>query len=283
MGVATKQLRMPCGLEEQGGIVHRDLEIRKLKGRIQRDVARMQAQKRANAADILDAILTPSIIRVGNEPATPMTLRAMHVADRDWVLFELRKLTWGSLVTAKHPCQTCDEVMIYEDFDLDTLKIVTLGDDVPWWNGERVVEAEELEQLEPADRQALRCRVLVLENDELGVRGVFRFGNGDDQALIGKLADRPIDALWRMMSLTCIQWKDPEHDIDKPPRKGIKDSFWEDVDMDIVDWAQAAYRDAQPGVDTNIELVCANDHLQEVLLSPTDFFFPEVAKRRSRS
>lgn len=277
----TKMLELPCGLEETGGVVSREIEIRKLKGRVQRELAKLQQRKRPDAAVMLDTILQPSIVSLNGTPPDLMRLRRMLLADRDWLLFELRKHTWGSFVTAKQKCEECDLIYTYPGIDLDDLKIIRLGDDTPWWDGEKAIDGAEVVKLQGEARAALGCRVFVLENDDLGCRAVFRFGNGNDQSSISKYADQQVKAVWRMMADTCLQWQDPDQSFDRPPKKGFKEDFWDEVDMDIVGWVQRAFADAQPGVETKIEITCEEGHDQEVTLNATDFFFPEVSAKRS--
>lgn len=277
---STKFLELPCGIEEQGGKIQREIEVKKLKGKIQREIARLQARKRPDAATILDAVLRPSIVSIGNDKPSFNLLRKMHLADRDWLLFELRKHTWGTKVTTKHKCETCGEMMEIENFDLDELLVIRLDDDIPWWNGNDVVN---LEGLSADAMDSLKCRVLVIENDELEARGLFRFANGDDQSAISKYGDKPVEAVWKMMSLTCLQWKDPDNEVSKLPKRGLADDFWEEVDMDILDWAQVAFKDGQPGVETEITMICEDGHEQGVLLNATDFFFPKARQRSSKS
>ena len=166
---SIKSLELPCGIESEGGVVRKNIEIRKLKGKVQRDIARLQAAKRPDAGAILDAILMPSVIGVEGEKPAINDIRLMLIADRDWLLFELRKHTWGSIISIKNKCTEpgCGEVTSYPDFDLDDLETVTL-DDAPWWDGNDAIPAEVVAKMSESDCKSLRCRVVLLENEELG-------------------------------------------------------------------------------------------------------------------
>jgi hypothetical protein len=80
---STVQLELPCGFVRNGEIIRR-VEIRKMKGRIQRDIARMQGQKK-NAAAIIDMILHQSIVALGEEKPTLGQIQDLLLADRDWL------------------------------------------------------------------------------------------------------------------------------------------------------------------------------------------------------
>lgn len=279
---SIKSLELPCGLESEGGIVRKNIEIRKLKGKVQRDIARLQAAKKPDAGAILDAILMPSVVGVEGERPTINDVRLMLIADRDWLLFELRKHTWGPLISVKNKCEEpgCGEVTSYPEFDLDDLETVTL-DDAPWWDGKDAIPADVVAKMSEEELKSLRCRVVLLENEDLEIRAIFRFGNGRDQSQITRLADRPVEAMWKMMSLTCLYWDDPDHMVGSNiPKQSLDQSFWDDVDMDIIDWVQAAFADAQPGIETKADLECYScNNIEKVAISPTDFFFPAAARR----
>lgn len=279
---SIKNLELPCGVESEGGVIRKNVEIRKLKGKIQREIARLQAAKRPDAGAILDAILMPSVVGIEGKAPSINDIRLMLIADRDWLLFELRKHTWGPLISVKHTCEEpgCGEVTAYPEFDLNDLETVML-DDACWWDGQEVITAEQFAGMSEGDCKSLRCRVILLENDDLGVRAVFRYGHGRDQSQITKLANRPVEAMWKMMSLTCLSWDDPDHTLGADlPKKGLGQAFWDDVDMDIIDWVQAAFGDAQPGIETKAELECYScNNIERVAINPTDFFFPAAARR----
>ena len=279
---SIKSLELPCGLESEGGVVRKNIEIRKLKGKVQRDIARLQAAKKPDAGAILDAILMPSVVGVEGDKPTINDIRLMLIADRDWLLFELRKHTWGPTISVKNKCEEpgCGEVTSYPDFDLNDLETVTL-DDAPWWDGKDAISADVVAKMSEEELKSLRCRVVLLENEDLEIRAIFRFGNGRDQSQITRLADRPVEAMWKMMSLTCLYWDDPDHMVGSNiPKQNLDQSFWDDVDMDIIDWVQAAFADAQPGIETKADLECYScNNIEKVAISPTDFFFPAAARR----
>jgi hypothetical protein len=275
----SKILELPCGIERAGS-TERSVEIVKLKGRIQRDIARLQGKKNPDAGALIDAILHPSLIAVGEGKPKGNDIRKMLIADRDWLLFELRKHTWGPLVTAKHICSTCDAPMVYENFDLNTLEVISLDDDAAWWDGAQVIQASDVAEMGSDERAKLMFRVYQIENEELEVSATFRYGTGFDQGALSRLADKPVEAAWKMMSLTCLEWRDEDNNYKRVGKKFLPDDFWADVDMDIVGWAQLAFNDAQPGVDSTVELQCEDGHVEEVTLNASDFFFPEVHQKR---
>ena len=91
----NKSLELPCGLEGENGQVIRDAEIRKIKGRVRRDVARLASKKNPDNAAILEAILKPTLVSIGGQKITTVKLLKMQLADRDFVLFEAYRHTHG--------------------------------------------------------------------------------------------------------------------------------------------------------------------------------------------
>lgn len=281
---SAKQLDLPCGLEQVGGSVARACEIRKLKGRMQREIAKMHAKKKIPQAKLLNSILLPSIVSIGGESPTLRLVRDMHIGDRDWLLFELRKHTWGDKVDIEHKCEDCGAKVTLPGFDLNKLTLHTIPEDADWWNGTDVVPANRIDSLPEEELKLLRCRCFTLEPDEgddMEYRGVFRYGNGNDQAALAPVAHLPIDSLFTMMSSTCLFWDDPEHQ-EGPVRKkrGLPVDFWEDLDMDVLDKVEAQFNDAQPGIDTQVEVECDEcGHEDKIRINIANFFFPEARKR----
>lgn len=278
--MSTAFLDLPVGVEEMGRVLRR-VEVRKLKGKMQRDVARLAAKKRPNPEGIIQTILQPSIVSLDGRPTRIEDLRGMPMGDSDWLLFELRKLTWGPEVTATVECKACvaekqaDATATYLIDLNEELKTTSVPADAPWWDGEQILTLAEAGARAP-DLTRRYCRVLQLASPDHQVEAYFRYGTGRDREALGKYAEEPLEALWKLMAMTCVSWRDPEHGQVTIPPKGLSEDFWEDLDADVLGWAQAAFAEATPGVDTSITVNCSHGHSQKTQLQPINFFFPEV-------
>lgn len=275
--MAEKNLELPCGVVLNTGHIEKHVTIRKMKARVQREVASLVGKKNPNPTEVLDFILTSSVTRFGEEDGLrPKYLTDMLLADRDWLLFQIRIHTHGPLTDVEQECAKCEEKYTYPDFDLSSFPLKAIDKEtVLWWDGNEVLTPDKVRFGE-----IIPCRVFVLQNEEAEARGVFRYPNGSDQRDIASLGNKPVEALWRLLVRTCMLWEDAEHGVSKGK---VKAELWDDLDIDVMDWLQAAFAEAMPGLDTTSKLTCPEGHESEVRVSAADFLFRSSVKRRSPS
>lgn len=272
-------LELPCGRDLPGGRVERSVTITKIKGKVQRDVARIASKKNTSAGAVVDAILRPTLKTAEGSPVGPGELNSLFLGDRDWLIFQLHKLTKGSEIESTYTCEECKKPSMVVT-DIDTMEIFPLGDDVPWWDGKKVVAADQIAKLSEEERQELLCRVIELKNPELEAHGVFRYPRGIEQRSLKGKETNPLDLIWKLMSVSLLYWKDPDNELLVEGRGGAKQTFWDEVDSDILTWAQEQFTSRQPGVDNRIEIECCEcDATQEVAVSAVDFLFPKLGAR----
>jgi hypothetical protein len=275
-------LELPCGYESEGTVI-RPVTIKRMKGRVQRDIAALSAKKKSDPAEILEAVLRPSWVSLGGNKVNKVTLLGALLADRDFLLFEMVKLLRGSKVSMEEECPArgCDETFEIFDIDLDELPVTRLGDDSDWWGPQGLVKAEDVKGMSDGERALLECRVFVLENEELGTHGVFRYPRGKEQRQVSSLAEKPIEVIWKLMSLTCLSWKCPDLDIPATPKGGLKMTFWDDVDYLVLEWLEEAFGEAQPGVDSSLDATCTScGHEFKTQVRALDFLFRKSQKER---
>jgi hypothetical protein len=281
-----KNVDLPCGLELPGGKLVRSAVIRKLKGQGQIDAASLASKKNPDNSEVMQAVLTPSVVRIGDKSCSSTIFQDMLIADTDALLFEVVRLTAGDRVTVKDVCPDCPKgegATEIRDFDLSALQVDGLDDaEGKWWLDGRILTPEDVTKLAPEERENVRCRVFTLTNEELGVQSVFRYPRGRDRKAIGKMSGNLFEATWKLMSLTAMRWHDPEHDVEKIPPGGLHGRFWSDVDADILNWLYEAWSDAQPGVESRFDAECPNGHEFTATASAMDFLF-RVPNRRRRS
>ena len=280
--VSTKSVELPFGYEKFGTVEYQ-AEISKFKGRAQRDVARLAKKSSPDATEILEAALRPSLVGVGGEKTSGALLGSLSLADRDALMFDVVRFTRGDIVpiTQRCPRPGCDGVTTYDEFDLSTLPVTKLPRDAGvWWNGERTASQSEVDSLPPDEQKKFRVRVFSVEDEKLGVKALFRFPKGNDHRKIGKMAEREVEAIWTLMSCTCIRWSSPG--VDHEAGKGnLPVSFWADLDLDVVELAQAEYTEAMPGIDSRVEFECSSCGNEfRAPVRALDFLFQGSDKRK---
>ena len=270
--MSNRVLTLPCGLERPGGQAIRHVELQRLKGNIQLDIAKLTQQPNVAPADVIDAILRPAIVRVGDEPISSALLEKLQLADKDWLLFQTKILQHGSKVTVSGVCSHCpkaDNESEYPDFDLEQLKVTPIPELAKWWDGQALAGSIPAE-----DPSRLVYRGFEIRNEELGTVGVFRYPTGYNQRAISKLGpNHEVESIWTLMSQTCLSWtsRDFPQGVKIPPR-GLPMEFWGDLDLSDLEWAQEAWAEAQPGVDTNVEFECKRGHKFKTLVNAISFF-----------
>lgn len=260
---------LPCGVQIGPGRVERSIEIKKLSGKVQRDANNDDNKK--NAGLLIDAFLNPSIIKVGEKPVLSTTVQDMLVSDRDFVLFDLVRVTTGNKVQANYECRVCKGKMAQEVL-IDQLPVTRLDEATTgWWNGEKVVFAAETT---PEDLPKLKQRAFALGGKDDGYSAVFRYPNGRDQRKITveRVRTQPVDVIQMLMSDTLLQINGKDR-----PQKGFPIEVWDDVDLDILVKLQQSWAEAQPGIDSTIQAECDKGHANTVHLQAQDFLSPGAA------
>lgn len=160
---APPACRLPGGLIDETGRVHREVELRQLSGR---DEELLTSLGEASPAVLVTRILSRCLRRIGDvEPVTEGVARRLLVADRQFLLLKLREATFGDRIegTLACPWHDCDAKV---DIDFST-------SDVP------VTECDE-------PRADYRLRFSAAE--EAGGKTcrwvTFRLPNGEDQEVV---------------------------------------------------------------------------------------------------
>jgi len=269
----TLQVSLPCGLSRTQGVVVRDAVIKKMKGRVQKDISELSAAKNPNVSEIYNALLQACVESVGEKPGTSLLFEQLTFGDRDWLLFEAVKLMKGETPRYTVKCDRHDVEIDVEGFDLSDLPVTGIADEAALWlnvaSGEALTVAEWEVQGGVPEKTV---RVFCLENADLGTRALFTYPKGMHQKRLNRITEDNVKVIWTLMSSTCMHWKDEERDV-RAPNGGFKPDFWGDVDLDALQWAQAAFADALPGMDTDITVECPEGHEFNVKVSATDFLF----------
>jgi hypothetical protein len=122
---ATAEL--PVGLAGEDGEPLRAIELRKLTGNEEALLA--DPKLRRNGGKLVTALLA-GCARVDGARLGAERVRRLSSADRNFLLIELRRLTFGDLMEARYRCPSCGEWTNAIE-DLSTLPVRRLEDDGP--------------------------------------------------------------------------------------------------------------------------------------------------------
>lgn len=249
-----KIVQLPCGYIAKDGKIHRDAEIIPMTGLARKSIARDDV--RSNPAKVTDVLLLQCLKRIG--PVTSINNRVigdMLVADRDFLLIEIRRVSMGDTVTANTECEKCSN-KIEVKFKLDEIPVTPLKDG----------QFEMKENL----------RVFRIQNESPHLNAVFRFPKGDDQHLIVPFINKnPVEGNYRIYSACLLEW-----DSKPGPFNG---TFFDRVNVDVLDVIDELFLGRQPGPDFTQKVacpVCTADI--EMSFQGSDFLFP-LPKRGKQS
>jgi len=115
------EVTLPIGVSDDEGHVHRTVVLRKMTGREEAILADRRNQR--NGGRLVTELLHSCVVRIGDIPKNGMsTVAQMYSADRNYLLFKLRSITFGSELETGYTCPSCGESMRLTE-DLDELPI----------------------------------------------------------------------------------------------------------------------------------------------------------------
>jgi len=256
---------LPGGYWDADGRLHREFELATLTGREEELLARTGP---ARSATLVTDVLSRCVRRLGGiSPVPPDVARRLLVADRQYLLLQLRRATFGDLVRANLFCPwpDCGE-RVSIDFSLDALPVREARDRAP-------------------------SHTMTLSGD--GTRVEFRLPTGADQELLSqRLAADEAGALTALLSRCVLRIGPDGPDSAAPdglpggapdePPDGAPD---EPPDEDRVAALPAAarseiehrMRELAPEVEQTLEAQCAE--CGRAFAAPFDihrFFFGEL-------
>lgn len=240
---------LPVGFTDDDGTRHTSARIRKLTGNEEAILA--DPRLRQNTGKLVTELLASAIREIdGVDKVGPKTTAAMTSADRNYLLLELRKVTFGSEIEARYGCPSCNERFEAIE-DLEAFECDFSAD------GEPIVEVDLKDGYEDRD-------------GELHTLARFRLPTGQDEekvsAAMKQNPSRGINMLLArcMVSLGSI----PENKL-----KGLGARIFSDLTMSDRALIEVAMRKDVPGIDLRHHVNCpACGHDFEVNLDMTNFF-----------
>lgn len=271
-------LELPCGVQVGPGRVEKMIEVRKMSAKAQRDINSPEVKK--NPALFIDALIASNVLKLGANPPLTSLKNDMLMADREWLSSQLRRMTFGSVISGTYVCQVClklnkpqKECEMVHSFNIDDIPVTGLDESEQlWWDGEATFKLEGPPEALDELRKKAKVRVFELADDRLKFEAIFRYPNGSDERKFAPLvsADEPQMAL-AMHELICrclIKWND------KPRPRGLEGftlDFFDDLDLDVAVGLEKAFVKALPGVEKRQEIECKSGHVNAVELKSVDF------------
>jgi hypothetical protein len=119
-------ISLPVGYPDEQGNLLREVHLRKMTGKEEAILA--DAQLRSNGGKLISALLASCITGIdGIDKLGPQVARKLYSADRNYLLLELRRLTFGDQMEANYRCPRCQSTTPVDE-DLSTLGVRRLDD-----------------------------------------------------------------------------------------------------------------------------------------------------------
>jgi hypothetical protein len=102
------EFELPVGYADDDGRVHRRATLRKMTGR--EEVLLADRKLRQNGGRLVTELLTSCLRRIGDvDPLAREVVSRLTSPDRNYLLLELRKITFGHTMEAVYDCPACGE------------------------------------------------------------------------------------------------------------------------------------------------------------------------------
>ncbi|POF29091.1 T4 family baseplate hub assembly chaperone [Roseibium marinum] len=243
------EVTLPVGFTDEDGTRHVKARIRKLTGNEEAILA--DPRLRQNTGKLVTELLASAIREIdGVEKVGPKVTAALTSADRNYLLLELRKITFGAELEARYVCPACSERFEAVE-DLGLFECRTSED------GEPVVEVDLEDGYEDRD-------------GELHLRALFRLPTGEDEEKVSAAMKQNPSRGVNLLLSRCLNSLGslPENKL-----KGLGARIFSDLTMSDRSLIERAMRSDAPGVDLRHQVDClACGHDFEVNLDMTNFF-----------
>jgi len=245
----TVTVRLPVGYGDAQGRLHRDVALRQLRGS---DEALLYDAS-VSGAELVTRLLHACAVSVGTlTPVVPALFEQLTSADRNYLLYELRRITFGDEWHAVYGCPTC-ETPVRRTEDLSTFTVRRLAE------GEKPADIEV--QLEEGyqDRAGATHKKIVA-----------RLPRGSDEAFIARFADiDPFQARDALL-VRCIKQFGT---LTRAALEGYGAKILRELTLGDRQRLQRAIAAATPGVEFQRAVSCPACGMEfEAIADITDFF-----------
>lgn len=245
----TVAVRLPVGYGDAQGKAHRDVSLRKLRGS---DEALLY-DATVNGAELVTRLLHSCVTSLGGFPTVePAFLEQLTSADRNYLLFELRRITFGDEWHAVYGCPAC-ETTVRRTEDLSTFAVRRLADGEAPHDIE--VELEDGYQ----DRSGATHRTIVA-----------RLPRGSDEAFVARFPDLDLTQARDAILVRCIR---QFGSLSRAALDGYGAQVLRDLTLGDRRRLQRAVAEATPGVEFERSVLCPECGLEFTAIADvTDFF-----------
>jgi hypothetical protein len=245
----TVTVQLPVGYTDAQGKTHRQAAVRKLRGS---DEALLYDAS-MSGAELVTRLLHSCVTSLGPfATIEPALIEHLTSADRNYLLFELRRITFGNAWNAVYTCPAC-ETTVRRTEDLSTFAIRRLAD------GEtlRDVTVELEDGYE--DRSGMTHRTIVA-----------RLPRGGDETFVARFADLDLMQARDALLVRCIK---QFGSLSRAALEGYGAQILRELTLGDRQRLQHAFSDATPGVEFERPVQCPECGLEFTAVADvTDFF-----------
>lgn len=225
---------LPVGYPDEHGGLLRDVTLRKMTGKEEAILA--DPQLRGNGGKLISALLASCITAIEGLGSVGLPVaRKLYSADRNYLLIELRRLTFGDQMEARYQCTHCKGASLVDE-DLSTLDVRRLDD------GQTDVEVHVKLQDGYRDNDGQWHHELV-----------FGLPTGEDEEAAGMRRDANATRQRDALMARCLR-RVGELDPRKVQAMGVR--ILADLSMSDRRTIQKALDDAAPGPDLTRMVIC---------------------------
>ena len=256
--VREVEVELPVGLLDADGRLHRTATVRKMTGHEEAVLA--DRKLRANGGRLVTELLSSCVRRLGDvSPVTRQVAASMASPDRNFLLLELRKLTFGCELEASYTCPSCrTTTTATEDLDSFAVRRSEVGG-----SHDLVVELDDgyEDHANGAWYTTLR----------------FRLPTGADEERVASGArENPARATNALLARCLVEAVDEDGEaMPAARREGLGTRLLQDLTMGDRGRIERAFREQMPGVDLTREIECEGcGRAIHASLDLTSFFTP---------
>jgi hypothetical protein len=231
-------VKLPVGYLDEDGRVHRSATLRKMTGHEEALLA--DRKLRANGGRLVTELLAACLRDLGDLPKVDRALVSdLSSPDRNFLLLELRKITFGTELEASYTCPSCRETTGVVE-DLDTFPVRGCDGTGPV---EITIELEDGYEDRNADTwyDALR----------------FRLPLGSDEERVASMArDNSAKGTNALLARCLVSVSADGEEMPEARREALGTRILSDLTMGDRSRIERAFREQMPGVDLSRELDC---------------------------
>lgn len=249
-------VQLPVGHLDEEGRLHRTATLRKMTGHEEALLA--DRKLRANGGRLVTELLASCLRRIGDLPASRPLASALTSPDRNFLLLELRKLTFGTELEAAYVCPSCRETTTaVEDLESFPVRVNDAGPPA-----EIVVELEDGYEDRARDAWYTTLR--------------FRLPTGADEERVAVVArENPAKGTNALLARCLVAALDEGEQMPQNRQEALGTKLLSELTMGDRARIERAFREQMPGLDLTRELDCSHCGRQiRTSLDLTGFFTP---------